>query len=1526
MKTMKTYQNVTVSHASAVAGKSILKSKLLLTLVVFFLISSSAFAQLGVYEFTGAGTCPHQNTAVTTQPANASFSNFSNVNVNCRTATDAFEFTAWNTTTTINLAEYNEFTITPAAGYGLNLTTLSFSHLTDKNNNSGSSGSTLWALRSSIDNYAANITTGTANTSTQSPVVTLPSGSFSGVGAVTFRLYLIGAKDNTTSWSIDNVALDGSLVVLPANPAAPASDSPQCSATGVTLTSGGTAPAGETWYWQTTATGTSTANSSATNLVTVSGTYYIRSQDNTTLLWSGATAITVTVIPNVSIPVFGIGSATTRCQAANTVYYTATATNTTGITYSLDAASSAGGVTIDAATGAVTYPAAWTGVTTITASAAGCDVPKTAIHTATTNPTINTPVFNLGTSSFRCLGGSSVTYTATAANATAITYSLDVLSIIGGNSIVASTGAVNFSALWVGTSTITATATGCGGPKTATHTVTVNAAVGTPSFSSGASSTRCQAAGTVTYTATAANTSGITYTLDATSTAAGNIINPSTGEVMYTAAWNGTSTITAGAAGCNGPKNAIHTVTTRTFVTIPVFTLGAGTTRCQGATTVTYTATAANATGITYVLDAASLAASNTINSSTGAVTYAAGWNGTTTITASAAGCNGPQAAVHTVTVTPTVGLPVFSSGATSTRCQGAGTVTYTAASTNATGITYSLDAASIAGGNTINASTGLVTYAAVWNGTSTITASAAGCNGPRTSAHTVTVTGVVATPVFSAGPVSARTQGAGTVAYTATATNATGITYALDATSLAAGNTINATTGAVTYTALWYGSSTITATAAGCGGTKTATHVVTINATAVIKQLYLSDPSQSLDRVDPVNTADVTTASSTLLSTGGTASTTFTMNPALCDSLHIKAGVITVRNYVTVSSGTMPANPNITAVLKYGTTTIITLTNPVYSGGMLTWTATLAADVTVPAGQAIALQVTTALAGVTFRIDFDSQAKPSRIDLPVSTFIDVISLNVYSAAYPGGTAITSGVGGSTKYIRAIVTDPFGSADITALNIKITPGATVAATSVATAGCTRTYEYTWTTPAAGGTYGISATAKEGFENTVSDTRNINFDICATCSPVAVNDNISGAGGTPIVVNVLTNDYDPNNNINTASLSIVGEPKDGSAYISGSSVIYLPNGVFSGKDTLTYQVCDLTSPTPLCATAQVVFTIDPTIVDICADAAKTHTYYIPYPEQQAYTALEASGSPGMPSNNIRTIISIKVPYPGMRIVWDEWEDGYEANALSPTQTTTKVWGDGNPYNGIAPGYSSDIIPAGASIVLDNTMNANPRNASNIYYDGKDKVVSSGQVALTQVSGEPSIMSVQSIKTNVTSTYDFGQSFTIPLGQDFPSQDFRYTALFLRATQNNTTINIDKNNDGVFETTTTLNEGGSYLINGGVLTGATIASDKPIGVELNAGGVDNYSIRNAPIFPATWYGNTYYTPVPTSDNASDNPKDTSVVMFYNSLNRSISINWYSGVPANGVITVPAKSAVRFPLAYSTTAGYKFVNPGR
>jgi hypothetical protein len=166
-----------------------------------------------------------------------------------------------------------------------------------------------------------------------------------------------------------------------------------------------------------------------------------------------------------------------------------------------------------------------------------------------------------------------------------------------------------------------------------------------------------------------------------------------------------------------------------------------------------------------------------------------------------------------------------------------------------------------------------------------------------------------------------------------------------------------------------------------------------------------------------------------------------------------------------------MPASPNITAQIRYGATNIINLSSPTFSGGVLTWTGTLGSDVTVPAGQAIALVITTAQSGVSFKIDYDSQTKRSRIDLPVTTYIDVTSFDVYNAPFPGGSIITTSTAGTTIYFRSTVTDPFGTSDITGMNFNIAPlGLNVAATSVATSGCTRTYQYTWVSPSPAGDY------------------------------------------------------------------------------------------------------------------------------------------------------------------------------------------------------------------------------------------------------------------------------------------------------------------------------------------------------------------------------------------------------------------------------------------------------------------------
>ena len=239
-----------------------------------------------------------------------------------------------------------------------------------------------------------------------------------------------------------------------------------------------------------------------------------------------------------------------------------------------------------------------------------------------------------------------------------------------------------------------------------------------------------------------------------------------------------------------------------------------------------------------------------------------------------------------------------------------------------------------------------------------------------------------------------------------------------------------------------------------------------------------------------------------------GTTTATFTQTLSMASDFAMPAGgVINVVNYVNIVSGSMPANPSITATLKYGSTTIATLTNPVYNSGAgtLTWTHTLSSNVTIPAGSTVTLDVTTAQSGVTFQIQYDSSTKPSRIDLPATMYLDVNSVGIYDAAYTNdgnsandGNAITSAFNGETVYIRALVTDPFGPADITSELLTITPPTggsfTLSPTSIIPTGTLnqKIYEYAWTTSVTQGTFAISVTANEGYEGTIFDTAGTTF--------------------------------------------------------------------------------------------------------------------------------------------------------------------------------------------------------------------------------------------------------------------------------------------------------------------------------------------------------------------------------------------------------------------------------------------------
>lgn len=72
-----------------------------------------------------------------------------------------------------------------------------------------------------------------------------------------------------------------------------------------------------------------------------------------------------------------------------------------------------------------------------------------------------------------------------------------------------------------------------------------------------------------------------------------------------------------------------------------------------------------------------------------------------------------------------------------------------------------------------------------------------------------------------------------------------------------------------------------------------------------------------------------------------------------------------------------------------------------------------------------------------------------------------------------------------------------------------------------------------------------------------------------------------------------------------------------------------------------------------------------------------TFYVPLPEEIRNTLYAINSATG---NSITSVISLVTIEGNAVIVYDQWEDGYEADINNPVQSTTLVFGDGNPANG------------------------------------------------------------------------------------------------------------------------------------------------------------------------------------------------------------------------------------------------------
>ncbi len=731
---------------------------------------------------------------------------------------------------------------------------------------------------------------------------------------------------------------------------------------------------------------------------------------------TATSSITITALPAATIS-YGGSPFCKTVGAAQPV----TQTGTTGGVYS-----STAGLTINAATGAITPSTSTAGTYTVTytmAATGGCTV-----QTATTSVTITAlPVATFsytGTPYCQSAANPSPTFSG---GGVAGTFS----STAGLVFVSTTTGQINLSASTPGTYTVTNTiaASGGCGVVTATSSVTITALpVATFSY---AGSPYCKNAANPSPTFSGGGVAG-TFS----STAGLVFVSASTGQINLAASTPGTYTVTntiAAAGGCTA-QTATSSVT---ITALPVATINyAGSPYCA---TGTAAVTQTGITGGTYTAPAGV-----SISSTTGAIDLVASTPGTYTVTYSftSGACSNTTTASITITALPTATIAYSGSPYCAT-----GTAVPT--QTGTPGGTYTAPA-----GVVINGSTGAINLATSTPGTYTITYSFSSGACSNTTTASITITALpIATIAYAGSPYCAT----GTAVPTQTGTP--GGTY-----TAPAGVVINGSTGAINLSTSTPGTYTITYSfsSGACSNTITASITITALPTAIIS--YAGSPYCAVGTATPTQSGTPGgTYSSTpglvinsangnidlVASTAGTYTVTYTFTAGACSNTTTANITITALPAATISYGGSPFCKTVGAaqpVTQTGTT-----------GGVYSSTAGLTINAatgavtpsTSTAGTYTVTYTMAATGGCTVQTATTSVTITA---LPVATFSYTGTPYCQSAANPSPTFSGGGVAGTFSSTAGLV---FVSTTTGQINLSAsTPGTyTVTNTIAASGGC-----------------------------------------------------------------------------------------------------------------------------------------------------------------------------------------------------------------------------------------------------------------------------------------------------------------------------------------------------------------------------------------------------------------------------------------------------------------------------------------
>lgn len=312
-----------------------------------------------------------------------------------------------------------------------------------------------------------------------------------------------------------------------------------------------------------------------------------------------------------------------------------------------------------------------------------------------------------------------------------------------------------------------------------------------------------------------------------------------------------------------------------------------------------------------------------------------------------------------------------------------------------------------------------------------------------------------------------------------------------------------------------------------------------------------------------------------------------------------------------------------------------------------------------------------------------------------------------------------------------------------------------------------------------------------------------------------------------------------------------------------------------------------------------------------EAGLAQEFFVPMPEDQLIASFRALAPAA--GSTIDSSISLTPMFPGVIIYYDHWEDGYEADLDNPQQASTEIWGDGNPANGMPPGFTEDVLNANSVIRLRNLINV-PRDAGVIRYDGRDRIGVTKPSALTRMAWATDPGPVLAGAIQIQSALEYGTEFVSPVGENASFNEmFERVEFYVMASQDGTQVQIDADANGVYETTITLNRGESHA-SGGIRVGARVLASKPVQAHLITGDVGaTYENRWFNLFPRPGWDSEYFNPVCTT-----RPENPGAVFLYNPHAFALTIS-YQTMNASGTLNVPARSVVRHEMPQGSGTRY-------